>query len=154
LQVDKEHLAATSGRVRVVAINAGNANCAAGQAGLDAAYAVRGGGGRVWVPAGGGFSFFDGGYWGSAAGGEAGGGDAGVKADLGAESIISAGGAGDSDYGFGGEDGVCAGDGGWQEVRIAAVGKGSGMIHPRLVPEGAGSGGAACDDAGVSADGC
>jgi glutamate N-acetyltransferase/amino-acid N-acetyltransferase len=40
LQVDKEHLAATGGRVRVVAINAGNANCAAGQAGLDAAYAT------------------------------------------------------------------------------------------------------------------
>jgi glutamate N-acetyltransferase / amino-acid N-acetyltransferase len=40
LQVDKENLAATGGRVRVVAINAGNANCAAGQAGLDAAYAT------------------------------------------------------------------------------------------------------------------
>ncbi|HEX4320909.1 MAG TPA: bifunctional glutamate N-acetyltransferase/amino-acid acetyltransferase ArgJ [Acidobacteriaceae bacterium] len=40
LTVDKAHLAATGGRVRVVAINAGNANCAAGQAGLDAAYAT------------------------------------------------------------------------------------------------------------------
>jgi len=40
LQVDKEHLKATGGRVRVVAINAGNANCAAGQAGLDAARAT------------------------------------------------------------------------------------------------------------------
>ena len=40
LQVDKEHLRATAGRVRVVAINAGNANCAAGQAGLDAARAT------------------------------------------------------------------------------------------------------------------
>jgi glutamate N-acetyltransferase/amino-acid N-acetyltransferase len=40
LQVDKEHLRATSGQVRVVAINAGNANCAAGQAGLDAARAT------------------------------------------------------------------------------------------------------------------
>jgi len=40
LQVDKEHLRATGGKVRVVAINAGNANCAAGQAGLDAAYAT------------------------------------------------------------------------------------------------------------------
>src|SRR5882672_10092246 len=38
LAVDKAHLAATGGRVRVVAVNAGNANCAAGQAGLDAAY--------------------------------------------------------------------------------------------------------------------
>jgi glutamate N-acetyltransferase / amino-acid N-acetyltransferase len=40
LTVDKEHLRATGGRVRVVAVNAGNANCAAGQAGLDAAYAT------------------------------------------------------------------------------------------------------------------
>ncbi len=38
--VDKEHLRATGGKVRVVAINAGNANCAAGCAGLDAARAV------------------------------------------------------------------------------------------------------------------
>jgi glutamate N-acetyltransferase / amino-acid N-acetyltransferase len=36
--VDQQHLRATGGRVRVVAINAGNANCAAGKAGLDAAY--------------------------------------------------------------------------------------------------------------------
>lgn len=38
--VDQEHLRATGGKVRVVAINAGNANCAAGKAGLDAAYAT------------------------------------------------------------------------------------------------------------------
>jgi glutamate N-acetyltransferase/amino-acid N-acetyltransferase len=37
LIVDKKHLRATGGKVRVAAINAGNANCAAGQAGLDAA---------------------------------------------------------------------------------------------------------------------
>ncbi len=40
LMVDKEHLRASGGKVRVVAINAGNANCAAGQAGLDAARAT------------------------------------------------------------------------------------------------------------------
>jgi glutamate N-acetyltransferase/amino-acid N-acetyltransferase len=40
LTVDKEHLRATSGKVRVVAVNAGNANCAAGQAGMDAARAT------------------------------------------------------------------------------------------------------------------
>jgi glutamate N-acetyltransferase/amino-acid N-acetyltransferase len=40
LAVDKAHLKASGGRVRVVAVNAGNANCAAGQAGLDAAYAT------------------------------------------------------------------------------------------------------------------
>jgi glutamate N-acetyltransferase / amino-acid N-acetyltransferase len=40
LHIDKEHLRATGGKVRVVAINAGNANCAAGRAGLDAARAT------------------------------------------------------------------------------------------------------------------
>src|ERR1019366_1068023 len=40
LIVDKEHLRATHGKVQVVAINAGNANCAVGQAGLDAARAT------------------------------------------------------------------------------------------------------------------
>jgi len=40
LIVDKEHLRVTAGRVRVVAINAGNANCSAGKAGLDAARAT------------------------------------------------------------------------------------------------------------------
>lgn len=40
LVVDKEHLRATGGKVRVAAINAGNANCAVGQAGLDAARAT------------------------------------------------------------------------------------------------------------------
>jgi glutamate N-acetyltransferase / amino-acid N-acetyltransferase len=40
LHIDKENLSASGGHVRVVAINAGNANCAAGQAGLDAARAT------------------------------------------------------------------------------------------------------------------
>jgi glutamate N-acetyltransferase/amino-acid N-acetyltransferase len=40
LIIDKQHLSATGGHVRVVAINAGNANCAAGQAGLEAARAT------------------------------------------------------------------------------------------------------------------
>lgn len=40
LIIDKENLKAGGSRVRVVAINAGNANCAAGQAGLDAARAT------------------------------------------------------------------------------------------------------------------
>ena len=40
LLVDQEHLRATGGQVRAVAINAGNANCAAGQAGIDAAHAT------------------------------------------------------------------------------------------------------------------
>jgi glutamate N-acetyltransferase/amino-acid N-acetyltransferase len=40
LILDKQNLIATGGKVRAVAINAGNANCAAGQAGLDAARAT------------------------------------------------------------------------------------------------------------------
>src|SRR5580698_1466083 len=40
LIVDKENLRATGGQVRLVAINAGNANCAAGEAGLAAARAT------------------------------------------------------------------------------------------------------------------
>ena len=40
LLVDAENLRATGGKVSVVAINAGNANCAVGQAGIDAARAT------------------------------------------------------------------------------------------------------------------
>jgi len=40
LIVDQNHLHATGGRVRVAMINAGNANCAVGQAGIDAARAT------------------------------------------------------------------------------------------------------------------
>jgi glutamate N-acetyltransferase/amino-acid N-acetyltransferase len=40
LIVGKKHLRATGGKLRVAAINAGNANCAAGQAGMDAAQAT------------------------------------------------------------------------------------------------------------------
>jgi glutamate N-acetyltransferase / amino-acid N-acetyltransferase len=40
LVIDKKHLRTTGNRLRVAAINAGNANCANGQAGLDAARAT------------------------------------------------------------------------------------------------------------------
>ena len=40
LLVDAEHLRATGNKLRVVAINAGNANCAVGQAGIEAARAT------------------------------------------------------------------------------------------------------------------
>lgn len=40
LAVDAENLRATGGKLRVVAINAGNANCAVGRAGIDAARAT------------------------------------------------------------------------------------------------------------------
>jgi glutamate N-acetyltransferase/amino-acid N-acetyltransferase len=135
LAVDKANLAATGGKVRVVAVNAGNANCAAGQAGLDAAYATCVAAAEVFgcraeevfpsstgiigvplpveklvaaMPA--------------------------LKADLGAESdyfqqvaqaILTTDLVEKTAFARVTIDG--------KEVRIAAVGKGSGMIHPRLV---------------------
>jgi glutamate N-acetyltransferase / amino-acid N-acetyltransferase len=136
IAVDKAHLQATGGRVRVVAINAGNANCAAGQAGLEAAYATCRAAAMEFgcepeevfpsstgvigvplpveklvaaLPA--------------------------VKANLGAESehfqqvaraILTTDLVEKTAFARLTVDG--------KEVRIAAVGKGSGMIHPRLVP--------------------
>ncbi|WP_263357482.1 bifunctional glutamate N-acetyltransferase/amino-acid acetyltransferase ArgJ [Acidicapsa ligni] len=136
LTVDKAHLRATGGKVRVVAINAGNANCAAGQAGLDAAYATCAAAATEFgcmpeevfpsstgvigvplpahkliaaLPA--------------------------IKAELGAESdhfqqvaraILTTDLVEKTAFARVMVDG--------REVRIAGVGKGSGMIHPRLVP--------------------
>jgi len=136
LVVDKAHLAATGGRVRVVAINAGNANCAAGQAGLDAAFAT-------CAAAAVEFGCRPEEVFPSSTG------IIGVplpveklvealprvKADLGAES----------DHFQQVAQAILTTDLvektaflrleiGGKEVRIAAVGKGSGMIHPRLVP--------------------
>jgi glutamate N-acetyltransferase / amino-acid N-acetyltransferase len=136
IQVDKEHLAATGGKVRVVAINAGNANCAAGQAGLDAAFAT-------CAAAAVEFGCSPEEVFPSSTG------VIGVplpveklvaalpvvKAELGAESdhfqqvaraILT------TDLVEKTAFARLAIDG--KEVRIAAVGKGSGMIHPRLVP--------------------
>ena len=136
IAVDKAHLQATGGRVRVVAINAGNANCAAGQAGLEAAYATCRAAAMEFgcrpeevfpsstgvigvplpveklvaaLPA--------------------------IQANLGAESenfqqvaraILTTDLVEKTAFARLTVDG--------KEVRVAAVGKGSGMIHPRLVP--------------------
>ena len=135
LQVDKEHLRASSGRVRVVAVNAGNANCAAGQAGLDAAYATCAAAARIFgckveevfpsstgiigvpLPAEKLVAAMP-----------------GLKADLGAESdhfqavataILTTDLVEKTAFARVMVDG--------REVRIAGLGKGSGMIHPRLV---------------------
>jgi len=136
LTVDKANLAATGGRVRVVAINAGNANCAAGQAGLDAAYAT-------CAAAAVEFGCRPEEVFPSSTGiigvplpveklVEA---MPRVKADLGAESdhfqqvaqaILTTDLVEKTAFARLTIDG--------KEVRIAAVGKGSGMIHPRLVP--------------------
>ena len=141
LAVDKAHLRAAGRRVRVVAINAGNANCAAGQAGLEAAYATCKAAAEVFgcaanevfpsstgvigvpLPADKLIAALP-----------------GLKAGLGAESehfqqvaqaILTT----DLVEKTAFARVTIAG----KEVRIAGVGKGSGMIHPRLVGEGAGS---------------
>src|SRR5271163_3487575 len=134
LVVDKAHLAATGGRVRVVAINAGNANCAAGQAGLDAAYATCAAAavefgcrpeevfpsstGVIGVPLP-------------------------VEKLVAALPGLKAGLGAESDHFQQVAQAILTTDlvkktafaqvmVGGKEVRIAAVGKGSGMIHPRL----------------------
>jgi glutamate N-acetyltransferase/amino-acid N-acetyltransferase len=136
IEVDKTHLRETGGRVRVVAINAGNANCAAGQAGLEAAYATC----RAAAQE---FGCLPEEVFPSSTG------VIGVplpaeklvtalprvKAELGAESdhfqqvaraILT------TDLVE--KTAFARLEIGGKEVRIAAVGKGSGMIHPRLVP--------------------
>ena len=141
LIVGKQHLTATKGKVRVVAINAGNANCAAGQAGLDAAHATCAAAARLFAcppeqvfPSSTGV----------------------IGVPLPAEKLIAAMptlaaslGA-ESDHflevaqailttdtvektAFARLE-VASPDGEAQEIRIAGLGKGSGMIHPQLVP--------------------
>jgi glutamate N-acetyltransferase/amino-acid N-acetyltransferase len=141
LIVDKEHLSATGGRVRVAAINAGNANCAAGEAGLraarDACAAVAGTFGcraEEVFPSSTGI----------------------IGVPLSAEKLIAA--LPELAASLGSEAShfseaahailttdlvekmafarleLTGSDGAAREVRIAAFGKGSGMIHPQLVP--------------------
>jgi glutamate N-acetyltransferase/amino-acid N-acetyltransferase len=141
LIVDKQHMSATKGKVRVVAINAGNANCAAGQAGLDAAHATCAAAAKIFAcrpeevfPSSTGV----------------------IGVPLPAEKLIDvlptlAGSIGaESDHFLEVAEAilttdtvektafarieVAGPDGAAQEIRIAAFGKGSGMIHPQLVP--------------------
>jgi glutamate N-acetyltransferase / amino-acid N-acetyltransferase len=141
LIIDKQHLAATGGRVRVVAINAGNANCAVGQAGLDAARATCAEAARVFAckpeevfPSSTGI----------------------IGVPLPAEKLIAAMPAlaaslgSESDHFHSVAQAILTTDtvektafhvftardkdGVEREVRIAALCKGSGMIHPQLVP--------------------
>lgn len=141
LQVDKEHLRATGGKVRVAAINAGNANCAAGQAGLDAARATCAAAAKTFAcrteevfPSSTGI----------------------IGVPLPAQKLIAV--LPDLAASLGSESDrfvevaqaimttdtvektafahidVAGPDGSLRQVRIAALGKGSGMIHPQLVP--------------------
>jgi glutamate N-acetyltransferase/amino-acid N-acetyltransferase len=141
LIVDKENLRASGGKVRVAAINAGNANCAAGQAGLDAARASCTAAAQVFgcrpeevFPSSTGV----------------------IGVPLPAEKLVAAMPAlaaqlgRESDHFFEVAQAilttdtiektaflqfsVTAEDGSEREIRIAALGKGSGMIHPQLVP--------------------
>jgi glutamate N-acetyltransferase/amino-acid N-acetyltransferase len=136
LAVDKEHLRATGGKVRVVAVNAGNANCAAGQAGLDAARATCAAAAKIFdcqpeevFPSSTGI----------------------IGVPLPAEKLIAvlpgiaAALGSESDHFQQAAEAVLTTDTvektafarfevNEQEVRIAAFCKGSGMIHPQLVP--------------------
>ena len=136
LKIDKQHLAATGGRVRVVAINAGNANCAAGQAGIDAANAVCAAAAQTFAcqpeeifPSSTGI----------------------IGVPLPAEKLIAALPALAANIGPASDhfqqvaQAILTTDKvektafarieiEGREVRIAALGKGSGMIHPQLVP--------------------
>jgi len=141
LTVDKEHLRLTGGKVRVVAINAGNANCAVGQAGLDAARATCAAAAEIFgcrpeevFPSSTGI----------------------IGVPLPAEKLIAAlpgvtaalGTEADHFYqaaqailttdtvekiAFARLE-VADPDGSLKEIRVAALAKGSGMIHPQLVP--------------------
>jgi glutamate N-acetyltransferase / amino-acid N-acetyltransferase len=141
LIIDKENLRATGGKVRVVAINAGNANCAAGEPGLAAARATCAAAAEVFkcqaeevFPSSTGI----------------------IGVPLPAEKIIAVLPALAASLGsefdhfqqvaqailttdtvektaFARFE-VADAEGSRQEIRIAAVCKGSGMIHPQLVP--------------------
>jgi glutamate N-acetyltransferase / amino-acid N-acetyltransferase len=138
LTVDKENLRASGGKIRVVAINAGNANCAAGQAGLEAARATCAAAATVFgcapeevFPSSTGI----------------------IGVPLPAEKLARAMPAlaarlgSESDHFLEVAHAILTTDkvektafarltveSGGGEIRIAALGKGSGMIYPRLVP--------------------
>jgi glutamate N-acetyltransferase/amino-acid N-acetyltransferase len=140
LMVDKQHLRATGGKVRVAAINAGNANCAAGELGLAAAIATCQAAAKTFnckpeevFPSSTGI----------------------IGVPLPADKLIAALPEAAAALGSGIDhflDVATAilttdtiektaftrfevdGSNGKHEVRIAAFGKGSGMIHPQLVP--------------------
>jgi len=145
LIVDKEHLSATSGRVRVAAVNAGNANCAAGEAGLRAARATCAAAARI-------FGCAEQEVFPSSTGI--------IGVPLPAEKLIAAmpelaaalsANAASFDQAaqailttdtvkktaFARIEVAGSAGGTAREVRIAAFGKGSGMIHPQLQPHAA-----------------
>jgi glutamate N-acetyltransferase/amino-acid N-acetyltransferase len=141
LIIDKQHLSATGGRVRVVAINAGNANCAAGKAGLDAARATCAAAAKTFNCRAEEVFPSSTGIIGVPLPAEK---LAAVLPDLAASLGADASHFHDAAHAILTTDTVekvafarlefAASDGTVREVRIAAFGKGSGMIHPQLVP--------------------
>ena len=141
LIIDKQHLSATGGHVRVVAINAGNANCAAGQAGLDAARATCAAAAKTFGCRAEEVFPSSTGIIGVPLPAEK---LAAVLPDLAASLGADASHFHDAARAILTTDTVekvafarlelAASDGAVREVRIAAFGKGSGMIHPQLVP--------------------
>jgi glutamate N-acetyltransferase/amino-acid N-acetyltransferase len=144
LTIDKENLSATGGRVRVVAVNAGNANCAAGEAGLRAARATCAGAAKV-------FGCSEQEVFPSSTGiigvplpaekltnvmpelkellsADARSFDEAAQAILTTDTVKKT--------AFARLE-VAGAEGEAREIRIAAFGKGSGMIHPQLVPHAA-----------------
>ena len=141
LIVGKEHLRGTHGKLRAVVINAGNANCAAGQAGLDAARETCAAVSRQ-------FSCREEEVFPSSTGV--------IGVPLPAKKLVAALPAlaaslgGDADHFTQAANAILTTDtvektafarfevsapgGSAREVRIAAFGKGAGMIHPQLVP--------------------
>ena len=136
LIVDKEHLSATGGRVRVVAVNAGNANCAAGEAGLRAARATCAAAAKTFGCRAEEVFPSSTGVIGVPLPAEK---IAAVLPDLAASLGSDASHFHDAARAILTTDTVekiaCARfEVAGREVRIAAFGKGSGMIHPQLVP--------------------
>jgi glutamate N-acetyltransferase/amino-acid N-acetyltransferase len=141
LMIDKQHLAATGGRVRVTAINAGNANCAVGPAGLDAARATCAEAARLFdckpeevfpsstgiigVPLPAEMLIAAMPALAASLGSESDHFHAVAQAILTTDSVEKTAFQGINEHGA---------DGVEREVRIAALCKGSGMIHPQLVP--------------------
>jgi len=141
LIIDKRHLSATGGRVRVVAINAGNANCAAGEAGLEAARATCAAAAKAFGCRAEEVFPSSTGIIGVPLPAEK---IAGVLPDLAASLGADASHFHEAAQAILTTDTVekiafarlktTGSDGAVREVRIAAFGKGSGMIHPQLVP--------------------
>jgi glutamate N-acetyltransferase/amino-acid N-acetyltransferase len=147
LVIDKEHLHATGGKVRVVAVNAGNANCATGRVGLEAARAVCAAAAQTFdcrieevfpsstgvigvpLPAEKLVNALP--YLSAAIGAESDHFSEAAQAVLTTDTVEK---TAFARLDVAAQDPRESPNGQPHEIRVAAFGKGSGMIHPRLVP--------------------